>query len=288
MQPSVLVGITTRNRAAILPRALDSIRQQSYPNVTVAVIDDGSDDDSVERLRPRYPEARWIRHSTSQGYMASRNELMSTAGTDYYLSLDDDAWFLEGDEIEVAVARLEARPDVAAIAFDILSPDRPAAVPRGAPVPAATFIGCGHMLRLAAARAAGLYADSPGTYGGEEKDLSLRLADKGGDIELLPGVHVWHDKAWTNRDWYPLHRSGVCNELYLTVRRCPLPDLLYVLPYKLLSFARYWLRQPRYLRAGLAGVGQFLRHIGDAWRRRAPVRRSTFLRMTRGGRVAGN
>ncbi len=273
--PTVLVGITTRNRAGILPKAIASALAQDYPHMQVAVLDDGSTDDTPA-LQFRFPGVRWLRHEISLGLIESRNELMRSDDAAYYVSLDDDAWFLRGDEIALALARLEARPDLAGVAFDILSPDRPDPVERGAPRPSAMFIGCGHILRLSSVRAAGYYASSPGTYGSEEKDLSLRLADLYFKIELLPGVHVWHEKAWSSRDWYPLHRSGVCNELMMTVRRCPLPDVLLVLPLKVASFAWYWIRQPRFLRPGLAGLWAALGALPRTIATRRPVRRATF------------
>lgn len=275
--PSVLAGITTRNRAYILPKALDSLRTVAGPGLTVTVLDDASTD-ATPALRERYPEVRWVRHAQSAGIIESRNELMRGTDADYFLCLDDDAWFMRGDELALALAHLQAHPAVAAIAFDILSPDRPDPVERGTPLPVAMYIGCGHVLRLSAVRQAGYYAASPGTYGSEEKDLCLRLADLGLDVVRLPGVHVWHDKAWSDRDYFPIHRSGVCNELTMTVRRCPLPDLLLVLPLKLLSFLWFWIRRPSFFAAGLAGTGQFLRHSLAALRSRAPVRRATFWR----------
>jgi GT2 family glycosyltransferase len=281
---TVLVGIATQNRAALLPKALASAQAQDCPGLQIAVIDDGSAD-ATPALRTLHPDVRWERNETTLGYMACRNHLMRTADAEFYVSLDDDAWFLQGDEIAVAVARMRENPWLAAIAFDILSPDRPQVQTRSAPRPCSVFIGCGHLLRLAAVEAAGYYAPTPGTYGSEEKDLSLRLADLGFAIELLPGVHVWHEKAWQGRDWFPLHRSGVCNELVMTLRRCPAPDVLAVMPLKLVSYLGFWLRNPRYLRAGLAGVAAFLRHVGPVWRGRRPVQRATFWRMNKGFRI---
>jgi GT2 family glycosyltransferase len=283
--PRVLVGITTRNRSDILPKALRSALAQDYPSVTVAVLDDGSTD-ATPALAAGYPNVSWRRHEKSLGIIESRNELMREAEADYYLSLDDDAWFLRNDEISLAVAHLETHPRVAAVAYDILSPDRPEPVTRDTARPVAMFIGCGHLLRLSAAREIGFYAASPGFYGSEEKDLALRLADRGGRIDLLPGVNVWHDKKWEGRDWFPLHRSGVCNELALALRRCPLPDLLVVFPAKLFSFLRYWLRRPEFFRAGLAGIGDTFRHLGRIWRGRSPVRRATFWNSVKGRPVA--
>lgn len=282
--PLVVVGITTRNRAAILSKAITSALAQAYPAILVSVLDDGSTDDTWT-LQKLFPNVRWHRHELSRGIIDSRNHLMQTALGSYYVSLDDDAWFIRGDEIADAVARMEADPQLGAIAFDILSPDRPDLVERSPARQAGMFIGCGHMLRLSAASEAGYYAPTPGTYGSEERDLSLRLADMGYGIELLPGVHVWHDKAWTGRDWFPLHRSGVCNELVMTLRRCPFPDLLFVLPLKVASYVRYWLLNPSFLRAGVFGLGDFLRFGPAIWRSRRPVSRATFWRLGKGSHV---
>ena len=279
-QPSVLAGITTRNRASILPKALDSLRAAARPGLSITVLDDASHDETPA-LRSRYPEVRWLRHEQPAGIIESRNELMRGAAADFFLCLDDDAWFMRGDELALALDHLAANPTVAAVAFDILSPDRPAPVPRRAPLPVAMFIGCGHILRLSAVQAAGYYAPSPGTYGSEEKDLCLRLADLGFQVVRLPGVHVWHDKAWSGRDNHPLHRSGVCNEMVMTLRRCPFPDLLFVLPLKVVSYLWFWLRMPSHLRAGLAGLADFMRHSPAIWRSRRPVQRATFWRFRR-------
>lgn len=278
--PTVLAGITTRNRAHILPKALDSLRRVARPGLSVSVLDDASTD-ATPALRERYPEVRWLRHERPAGIIESRNKLMRGTDADYYLCLDDDAWFLQHDELTLAVAHLEAHPAAAGVAFDILSPDRPDPAARSAARPVAMFIGCGHLLRLSAVREAGYYAAAPGIYGSEEKDLCLRLADLGREIHLLPGVHVWHDKAWADRDNRPLHRSGVCNELVMTLRRCPLPDLCAVLPGKLVSYLGFWLRQPFYFMAGLGGVADFVRHLPVAWRTRRAVSRETFWRFRR-------
>jgi GT2 family glycosyltransferase len=276
----VAVGIVTRNRAHILTKAIASARAQTYPHLRVAVLDDGSTD-GTPALCAQFPDVYWTRHDSPAGLIESRNQLMDAAAEEFYVSLDDDAWFLQGDEIAVAVSRMDTNPRLAAIAFDILSPDRPAPAGRGAPRPAAIFIGCGHLLRLAAVRQAGFYAACPGAYGSEEKDLCLRLADIGLSIELLPGVHVWHEKAWADRDNRPLHRSGVCNELVMTLRRCPLPDVLVVLPGKLVSYLLFWLHNPFYFSAGLGGVAGFIRLLPSVWRSRRPVQRTTFWRFHR-------
>src|SRR5579862_8430086 len=102
----VLVGIVTRSRHRVLPKAIESALRQTYPRVRVAVLDDGSDDDTPQ-LRCKYPSVRWIRWEQSRGYLEARNYLMRESNADFYLSLDDDAWFINGDEIGDAVQHME-------------------------------------------------------------------------------------------------------------------------------------------------------------------------------------
>jgi GT2 family glycosyltransferase len=273
--PSVIVGITTLNRAVVLPKAISSALAQDYPNLSITVLDDGSTD-ATPALAATFPEVSWQRNEVPQGIIEARNLLMA-ANADYYLSLDDDAWFLRGDEISVAIAYMEAHFDVGAVAFDILSPDRVEPEQRSTPKSVGMFIGCGHVLRLSAVRDAGFYASCPGAYGSEEKDLCLRLADLGHAIVLLPGVHVWHDKEWTGRDWYPLHRSGVCNDLMMAARRCPFPDVLAVIPFKILSHVRFGLKKREMLRPAIAGILLFFRHLSGVFKSRRPVKREVFF-----------
>jgi GT2 family glycosyltransferase len=281
--PSVVVGIATRNRAAILPRAIESALAQGYANLRVSVWDDASIDDTPA-VAGCFPQVGWTRSDNPSGLIVARNALMRADDAEYYVSLDDDAWFMASDEIAIAVDYLESNPRVGAVALDILSADRPAPVSRSSPRLVHMFIGCGHVVRLSAVRQAGYYSASPGRYGGEERDLSLRLLDRGWEICLLPGVHVWHDKTVLARDQAAQHRSGVCNDLYLTTKRCPLPHLLWILPYKIFSHVRFSLRH-RLLRPALAGLWTYVKNACSAAANREPVRPDTFLEFVRRSRL---
>jgi len=156
----VLIGITTYNRADILAKSIQSALDQDYPDKEVAVFDDASTDETPS-LRASFPQVKWYRVDRNQGYLLGRNKLMSDTDADFYFSLDDDAWFLRGDEISVGVKLLQSRPEVSALAYDVLTPDRPGAVDRKEPIPTHMFIGCGHLLRLTAVREVGFYTPSP-------------------------------------------------------------------------------------------------------------------------------
>lgn len=277
-QPSVLVGISTYNRADILAKAIDSALAQRYPSLRVGVVDDGSTDDTPA-IQGRFPTVEWTRWD-NQGYIPARNRLMLTAGTDYYVSLDDDAWFIEGDEIQVAVDLLERDRSIGAVAFDIISPDRPQPRPRAQPVAAAMFIGCGHVLRLDVVRAMHGYSEFPGHYGGEEKDLCLRMLDAGFRVIKTPGVHVWHDKTETARDLFSQHRSGVCNDLAIALRRTPLLLLPASLAWKVFRHLSFSVKRGL-LSACLAGIGRFLQSFWSLLADRKAVKAKTLMEFSR-------
>jgi GT2 family glycosyltransferase len=280
VNPSVLVGIVSHNRGAILRRAIRSAISQDVPNLRIAVLDDGSTDDTPT-LQSEFPSVDWIRWPESRGYMAARNFWMANAPEEFFVSLDDDAWFLEGDEIVIACRVMDSNPQIAAIAFDILSPDKPAPRSRVAPQQAGSFIGCGHMLRLSAVRVVGGYEQVPGSYGVEEKDLCLRLLDAGYEVVLLPGVHVWHDKTILQRDVPQQHRSGVCNDLVMTFRRTS----AWLLPLALMSKFYRHLRfsvAHRLTRSCFEGFALFFKSLPGLWRTRRPVKTATlrtFMRL---------
>jgi GT2 family glycosyltransferase len=281
----VLIGITTQNRAAILPKAIQSALDQDYADKEVAVFDDASTDATPE-LRERFPQVRWHRAQEKQGISQARNQLMRETDADLYFSLDDDAWFMRGDEISEGVKLLEERPEVAAVAYDILSPDRPAPAPtRGAPYATHMYIGCGHLLRLKAAREAGYYTPSPGFYGGEEKDLCVRLLDRGHEILFMPGVHVWHDKAMLSRDLPAQHRSGVCNDLVFAFRRCPYPMALWLLPGKFLSHLKFAVSHG-FVQPCVQGMFLFFRSLRKIAPTREPVSDSAFREFQRRSRAS--
>lgn len=268
-----LVGIVSRNRAEILPRSIESALRQSASDVQVAVIDDASTDKTRD-LERRYQAVEWEFRAQQKGLMSARNEFMAREGFEFFVSLDDDSWFLVGDEISVALTQFACMPALAALAFDIVSPDCPQTRDRGACHGVGMFIGCGHMLRLSAVRAVGGYAPVPGGYGGEEKDLCLRLIDAGYQVALIPGVHVWHEKTQVARDLFWQHRSGVCNDLTMAIRRVPLLLLPAVLFFKVIRHLIFSWREGL-MAPCLSGFWLCVRSMPSIWLWRRPVRLAT-------------
>lgn len=275
---SVLIGIVSKNRASILPKAIDSAFNQSFQNIEISVFDDASTDDT-KLLENQYPNVEWNFSATPKGYLFARNKFMSESNEKYFCSLDDDAWFINGDEIALAVDYLENNLDTAAIAFDILSPDKSESKARTLPYETNMFIGCGHVLRLSAVKEAGFYEPNPGFYGGEEKDLCIKLIDLGYKIVKMPGVLVWHDKTSVARDLPKQHRSGVCNDMVFMYRRTPIKYLIPAMIIKPLNHLKFSLfyKNGILLKAGILGLIDFYLLLLSFKLNRKSVKVSTFL-----------
>ncbi len=279
----VLIGINTHNRADILTKSIQSALDQDYPHKEVAVFDDASTD-STPLLKTRFPSVSWDRSETTQGYLMARNKLMCETDAEFYFSLDDDAWFIKGDEISQGVALMNEVRETAALAYDILAPDRPEPVDRMKPLRTHLFIGCGHMLRISAVREVSYYTVNPGLYGAEESDLCVRLLDRGYEIFYLPGVHVWHEKSLRARKSDDQYSSAVCNDLAFALRRCPFPLILAGLPVKLLSHLRFAVSH-NFFRPYVTGLRMFSIALPAIVGARKPVSNWTMFEFRRRARL---
>lgn len=272
----VCVGIVTRGRAELAEKAVASALAQVPPPELVWVIEDGVVGKPFEWKKGG--PVRITRWAEPKGFMAGRHQMMMEAEAEVYVSLDDDAWFLESQAMAAAVRVMEEDSRVAAVGFEILTPDQPQTSEKKGVEVAKMFIGCGHALRLKAVREAGGYEKMPGFYGGEEKDLCLRLMDRGWNVVKLNGATVWHEKTLTQRDWLAQRRAATLNDLTLILRRAPLIRLPCALTGNAINQILFSVRHPQFLVATLQGLFDFaLKSCGLVAARR-PVSLETWAR----------
>jgi glycosyltransferase involved in cell wall biosynthesis len=106
----VSVIIPTHNRAAFLKEAVESVLQQSYSNLEVLVIDDGSTEDQEKFLGGFVGAYRLIRQE-QKGVSSARNRGIHESSGEYMAFLDsDDLW--DKRKIQRQVERMESLPDI--------------------------------------------------------------------------------------------------------------------------------------------------------------------------------
>jgi glycosyltransferase involved in cell wall biosynthesis len=99
----ISVIITSYNMGAYLPETLESALAQSHCDREIIVIDDGSTDDTADRIEPYKERIRYVRQDNA-GIAAARNHAVRIARGDYVALLDaDDLWVPEKLETQSSV-----------------------------------------------------------------------------------------------------------------------------------------------------------------------------------------
>lgn len=106
----VSVVIPTHNRANLLPRAIKSVLNQTYPIKEINVVSDGSEDETeeiMERLSEKYQQIHFYTYYPNRGGNFARNYgiKMSTGDVVAFLD-DDDEW--DKEKIALQVSLMEA------------------------------------------------------------------------------------------------------------------------------------------------------------------------------------
>ncbi|MDQ6778711.1 MAG: glycosyltransferase [Actinomycetota bacterium] len=115
--PLVTIAIPTFNRAATLPRALDSALAQTHTDLEVLVSDNASTDATEEIGREyvaRDERVRYLRRPVNIGPTANLNGLFAAGRGRFTQTLADDDW-LDSGCVAACLAELEARPDHAVV-----------------------------------------------------------------------------------------------------------------------------------------------------------------------------
>jgi glycosyltransferase involved in cell wall biosynthesis len=201
------VVIPTYNYGRFVTEAVASALAQTHPAVEVIVIDDGSTDDTRQRLAPFMDRIRYI-FQANQGLSAARNTGIREARGDWIALLDsDDVWHPR--KLELQARCLADHPDVA-----LLGTGQAAAIESGWPavdvagdlpmrrvslrdlVLAAPFGPSSVVIRKKCFDRAGLF--DPGLRSAEDRDMWVRIAAH------YPAAHLPLPLFW-----YRLHGSNM-------------------------------------------------------------------------------
>ncbi|MGE0118012.1 MAG: glycosyltransferase family 2 protein [Dongiaceae bacterium] len=229
--PEADIIILSMDRSDDTIAAIDSALAQRDVNLRVWVVDQGSSQDTIERLR-RHVADKPLVHleitGRNLGIPGGRNVATRFGSAPVVVSLDNDAVFCSETEVAKAIRRLESDTSLAAIGFRILNFFSRADDERSWGYPKSLrpqsdrefvttrFVGAGHALRRSAFEAVGGY-DADLFFYWEELDVSYRLINAGYRILYAPEISIFHKVSpehrvhWAGGRFYYLVR----NRLYI-------------------------------------------------------------------------
>lgn len=91
-----------------LPKCFDSLREQSYRNFKVILVDNASTDGSVQMVRDNYPEIFVIENNKNSGFATGNTIGIKHAKSKYILLLNSDTW-LEKDSLNKLVSHIKTK-----------------------------------------------------------------------------------------------------------------------------------------------------------------------------------
>jgi glycosyltransferase involved in cell wall biosynthesis len=199
--PLVTVAIAHYNLGTYLPETLASLAAQTYGNLEVLVIDDGSTDPRSREVfaeqERRYPQFRFLRQANA-GIGATRNRGLAEARGEFFLPMDADNVACP-HMIETLVAAIRRNPDLSAMtcfclafeeARDIAAEDFQYAYrPTGGPHVLASlknvYGDANAILRTEAFRAVGGY-ETDRDCSWEDLEAFVKLVNAGHKIDTVP------------------------------------------------------------------------------------------------------
>lgn len=244
--PHVCCVVLNWNGADDTTECLAALEASTYPNLTVMVVDNGSTDDSVSRIRVAYPDILLLQNEKNLGFAGGNN-----LGIRHALAHGADAiWLLNNDTkpapdaLSALMAKAKSDPRIAAVASICYYADAPSTVQAWAGSRVNLWIGYSGLARVPredawfdslngtsllisrnALEDVGLLDEGFFVYW-EDTEFCLRLRKKGWRIAAAPDSRVLHKvSASTRRNTVWLDRLETASVLRILKLHSPAPAL---------------------------------------------------------------
>jgi GT2 family glycosyltransferase len=112
-------GVTPRDGLTYLEMVLPTLREQSFRDFDVTVVDDGSTDHSVRYLKENWPEVRVVALAGNSGFPKTVNTGIEATNGEYIALLNNDIE-LSPDWLEQLVGMLDREPGLGFVTGKIL------------------------------------------------------------------------------------------------------------------------------------------------------------------------
>jgi len=277
MQPLVSIFILNWNRKNETCRAIGSALAQTYSNLEIVVVDNGSNDGSPEFIVEQFPGISYIQLDKNYGCPGGRNKGLPHCNGDFIFFCDNDG-VLHEKAVENALYSIVQDDNIAVVTgfvkdFILESDiDTSYILPTTSKVETILFQGGISLHRRSIYSEIGNYPDDY-MYGGEETYLSFRILDAGYKIIRNEQVLLWHKQSELARNYTKESIQMWGNALMNAYQLFPIEYYLifffyFITVYPYYAFKKRFLKQ--FLLTLLSYPKRFNRYS------RKPVKRSTY------------
>ena len=269
--PVVSVIIVTRNRVDDLLRCLRSVETIETPAIEVTVVDNGSRDGTVERVREAHPAVRVLAAPENRGTSDTRNAAARLSGGRFLWFLDDDTVVADPGLAERLTRAFRDDPRLGGVGGEAVLDDRGAIV--GAKylrlqgnglTEGAVLRGPGDKVDVQCLASCNLFVprrvfEEAGGFDRlfffylEDLDLTWRIFSRGYRLEVRADTPVKH--CFSNRGCRTARFTPRRNRLFFCIKNMAVPRIL-ALPLLDLAYVANPARVRRLLdRARVSGRG---------------------------------
>lgn len=201
--------IITFGREKELYETLISLKNYKRKDLELLILDNNKTDKLkskiFEIMKNENIELRYFNDGKNYGVALGRNYLIERAKGKILITLDDDIEIKE--DINSFILKIEKyfldNSKIGCLAFNIINyyskKQLRHEIPHGNKrlnfnenLETYYFIGAGHAIRKEVFNQTGLYPSDLGKYGGEERDLSFRILEKGYKILYTANIKIYH------------------------------------------------------------------------------------------------
>jgi glycosyltransferase involved in cell wall biosynthesis len=221
----VAVIIPTYNRGGAVISVLEKVLACDPQPAEIWVHIDQNDGVLERHLMERFPGVHTLTSTGRLGPGGGRHRCLLACGVPYAVSLDDDSWPVDADFFAAIEPLFSSYPSAAIFGASIWH--RSEAEKRRSNVVrrVASYVGCGHAMRVAAYRDLRGYLARPTAYAIEESDVGLQLFVKGWQAFSADELRVYHDTDRTHHDAAEITASTITNLALLAFLHYPAIDL---------------------------------------------------------------
>ena len=240
--PLVSIAILTRNRSSEVCRAIQSIYDQDYSNFEVVVVDNDSEDNTIELIKERFSKTRIIKLHSNLGVCTGRNVALANCSGDVIFTLDDDAVLKTDTLTKIMGFFANASPRIGLVCCQVFEDGR-YRFPESSDF-TAIFQGCGWAIRKSVLDQVGYFQDTFFLCA-EESDFSLTCLSLGFRMWYLSDAVVHHMPSKARRSSGKNSFYKCRNELFIIFERYPYALIPLFVMITCLSQLSFGIRNPQ-------------------------------------------